>query len=98
MNYLEELAKGYLHQDYDIYGGDVWDALQAFLDDNGGRAAAVGLTREIDELFRRTANDDGRVAAELLALGIQVGPTSEEETFTQFLQGIRKRAIRVASD
>ena len=92
MNYLEQFVRGYMHQDFDLYGGE-WGALDVFVEDHGGAVAAENLVRDIDDLDSATGGDDERITAQLDAWGIGIVPSPAEGTYRGWLSEVRKRAV-----
>ncbi|WP_055787068.1 contact-dependent growth inhibition system immunity protein [Williamsia sp. Leaf354] len=93
MNYLEQLVKGYLHEDFDLYG-DEWGALAVFVSEYGGTVAVENLVSDIDDLLSAAGGDDGKIADQLRAWGIGIVPSPEEETYRGWLGEVRKRAAQ----
>jgi ABC-type protease/lipase transport system fused ATPase/permease subunit len=83
---LGQLMGGYLHQDWDVYGGDVSDAVAAFLRDAPSRIAETA--DEIDELIA-TDMPSGELERRLEAWGCAYHAGDTDDDYRRWLMEIR---------
>ena len=86
MDAVKNLMGGYLHQDWDVYGGDVSDAVAAFLRDAPSRIAETA--DQIDDLIA-TDMPEGELERRLDAWGCAYHAGDTDHDYRRWLMEIR---------
>lgn len=86
MDAVKNFVSGYLHQDWDVYGGDVPDAVAAFLRDAPSQVAQTA--DQIDELI---ASDmpEGELERRLDEWGCAFRAGDSDDDYRRWLSQIR---------
>ena len=85
---LELLCSGYLHQDWAMDHRDESAALTAFVEKEGRNKVAVALM-DIESIL--AVDDEAKIKARLLQLGLDYDPTKEFGTYRTWLVAVRDR-------